>query len=957
MKLHFSLNKKDEEFIRSFNETTEEIQLVTLDNLFKNNVKAFPNKIAIEYLDEKITYKKLDEESNRVAHFLIEREITHNDFIGILGERSIKTIIMILGVLKAGAAYVPIESDYPEERRNYILLNSNCKLLLSNDFYERKKIFSYPIEDVNVTPLLENIAYVIYTSGSTGRPKGVVITHKAVSNTILDINRKFTVNENDKILGVSSMSFDLSVYDIFGAFAAGATLVLATSQKDVKTLYQTLIDKKITIWNSVPAIMDLVVDYAKSSKNELDLREVSIEKSINKQSKIDKNETTYCWSPSAHWEVTNEYLKVDKYTFTGDEKLLFPKLYYVTQKGMTMTEIVEAFPIVDHYKLITFLKELIDKHILVSSLLPFKEVFYPQQQLYTKINQKPNNYPENSSTHKTPINDIGTIQISSNLKEYPKEIMERKSHRKFSKSVIPFHKIAHILSVLKKRENNNRESHYYPSAGSLYPVEIYLNIKEGRIEGIPVGVYYFNSEEGFLQLIDNNSISKNIYEQVNQQIFQSSAISIYFVYNSHKNFTKYGSQGYLYAAIEAGILTSTVNFIAEAVDVGTCSIGDLHVNELENILHLQPNQTFIHAMELGLKVNDKEIESYEEYNQISETENNLKEFRNDFNNLRLVLLSGDWIPLKLPEKIKKKFPSSQVISLGGATEAAIWSIYYPIKEINNEWKSIPYGIPLANHQFYVMNYERELCPVGIKGDLYIGGIGLAEGYYNDEEKTQNAFINHPEFGKVYRTGDQGILNKNGYIEFLGRNDYQVKIRGHRIELGEIEHNILEFGNINRAIVIDSKEKEGRKHLNAYYSSNLDISPIELRKYLEQKIPSYMIPSFFVPIKDIPLTPNGKVDYKALPEPKENNGVIHDTSYTPPKTKLHKTLIEIWSDLLEVQSIGIKDDFFELGGHSLIAIKMQLAIESALGIEIEIHDVINQYPTIEQLALYLENYID
>lgn len=118
----------------------------------------------------------------------------------------------------------------------------------------------------------------------------------------------------------------------------------------------------------------------------------------------------------------------------------------------------------------------------------------------------------------------------------------------------------------------------------------------------------------------------------------------------------------------------------------------------------------------------------------------------------------------------------------------------------------------------------------------------------------------------------------------------------------------------------------------------------------------MIPSFFVPILEMPLTPNGKVDYKALPEPKENNGVILNTSYAPPKNKLHETLIDIWSDLLEVQPIGIKDNFFELGGHSLIAIKMQLAIESALGKEIEIHDVINQYPTIEQLTLYLKKHI-
>ncbi len=147
----------------------------------------------------------------------------------------------------------------------------------------------------------------------------------------------------------------------------------------------------------------------------------------------------------------------------------------------------------------------------------------------------------------------------------------------------------------------------------------------------------------------------------------------------------------------------------------------------------------------------------------------------DNDSLRLVLLSGDWIPLTLPEKIQNKFSNAEVISLGGATEASIWSIYYPVEEVQMDWKSIPYGIPLANQKFYVLNYNKDICPVEVIGELYIGGDGLAEGYMNDEEKTNNAFINHPDLGRLYNTGDYGVLHREGYIEFFGRKDQQIKI--------------------------------------------------------------------------------------------------------------------------------------------------------------------------------------
>ena len=195
--------------------------------------------------------------------------------------------------------------------------------------------------------------------------------------------------------------------------------------------------------------------------------------------------------------------------------------------------------------------------------------------------------------------------------------------------------------------------------------------------------------------------------------------------------------------------------------------------------------------------------------------NNSKEsYKN--NSVRLSLLSGDWISLKLPDKIKMKFPNCKVISLGGATEASIWSIYFPIDKVNDTWNSIPYGYPLANQKIYILNYEQKLCSYGIEGEIYIGGKGVAKGYINDQIKTEKAFVEHSKLGRLYRTGDYGVMTRENYIRFLGRKDSQVKLHGYRIELGEIESVMKKFPSMTDAAVSIIKNEANSDILCAFY---------------------------------------------------------------------------------------------------------------------------------------------
>jgi len=463
--------------------------------------------------------------------------------------------------------------------------------MLDPELYIRENLEQYSSEYIDVNIHAEDIAYTIYTSGSTGRPKGVVISHGAAANTIIDINRKFNVNENDRIIGLSSMCFDLSVYDIFGALAAGAALVMIEDQRDALELIKTVEEKQITIWNSVPAIMDMMI-------------------------------------------------------------------------------------------------ESID--------------------------------PDTSNT-----------------------------------------------------------------------------------------------------------------------------------------------------------------------------------------------------------------------------------------SLRLVMVSGDWVPLGLPDKVRQHFENAEVISLGGATEAAIWSIYYAVKEIKKIWKSIPYGMPLANQKFYVLNYEMELCPPGVAGELYIGGAGVAEGYMNDEEKTRASFIKHPGLGRLYKTGDFGVLHSEDdlnetYIEFMGRKDHQVKIRGYRIELGEIENCLLKHDFITSAVVVDKTDALGKKVLCGYYISDDDeLTDEELKVFLGRHLPDYMIPSYFIQLYEIPVTPNGKIDRKALPMPDFNT----EDNYAAPADEAEKALCSIWEEVLGIEKVGINDNYFDLGGNSLNAPVIISKISKKFNINIPLREVFS-LPTVKDLAQYI-----
>lgn len=213
--------------------------------------------------------------------------------------------------------------------------------------------------------------------------------------------------------------------------------------------------------------------------------------------------------------------------------------------------------------------------------------------------------------------------------------------------------------------------------------------------------------------------------------------------------------------------------------------------------------------------------------------------------MRCALLSGDWIPLGLPGRIRAFWPELRLFSLGGATEASIWSNFFPVEDVLPQWKSIPYGKPLANQRFFILDRHGSDCPDWVPGELHIAGDGLADGYLKDPERTAERFIRHPGTGEdLYATGDLGCYMPDGNIEFLGRQDNQVKINGYRVELGEVENTLMEHPFVEQAAALTVRGRQAGQVLAAFVACRPGTSPApeELQQWLAERLPSFLVPA-------------------------------------------------------------------------------------------------------------------
>ena len=327
--------------------------------------------------------------------------------------------------------------------------------------------------------------------------------------------------------------------------------------------------------------------------------------------------------------------------------------------------------------------------------------------------------------------------------------------------------------------------------------------------------------------------------------------------------------------------------------------------------------------------------------------------KRELRELRTIITAGERCTLDL---VKRWAGGRQFVNAYGPTETTVCASMYEASA--EDRREPPIGRPIDNFKLYVLDAHWQMLPVGVPGELCVGGVGLARGYLGRPDLTAEKFIPNPFAGKpgerLYRTGDLVRWLPDGNLEFLGRIDTQVKLRGFRIELGEIEAVLASHQAVADAAVIVREDVPGQPYLAAYYvrEQQAEVSAAELRSFLRQKLPEYMIPAVYVELEKLPLTPNGKVDRKRLPKPELTRGGL-STEYVEPRTDTERELCSIVAELLGVDRVGIHDNFFELGGHSLLATKFVSRVRERLGVELPLRDLFEK-PTVAELAESIEH---
>jgi aspartate racemase len=328
-------------------------------------------------------------------------------------------------------------------------------------------------------------------------------------------------------------------------------------------------------------------------------------------------------------------------------------------------------------------------------------------------------------------------------------------------------------------------------------------------------------------------------------------------------------------------------------------------------------------------------------------------------NIRNLLAGGDILSPKHVREALRHLPRTRLINGYGPTENTTFTCCFPMTaDAPPPDGPIPIGTPIANTRVYILDVHRHPVPIGVTGELYTGGDGLARGYLNHPELTAEKFIPDPfsdnSRARLYKTADLARYMPNGSIEFLGRLDHQVKIRGFRIEPGEVEAVLRKHPAVRAAVVVARKDETGDKSLVAYYAapSRWHAPPTsELRAFVKSKLPEQMVPSVFVLLETLPLTTNGKVDRKALPAPEGEQRSNLEVAFVAPRNELEELLADIWSEVLGEPLVGIQDNFFELGGHSLLGTQVISRLRNTLQVTLSLRDIF-EAPTVALLAQLL-----
>ena len=914
-----------------------------------------PDRIAIEFFSIKLTYRELDERATALARSLVAEGVKPGDIVGLNLARSPSLVVTQLAILKAGAAYLPLDPDYPRDRIAFMVEDSATRLVIDAPRFAELVALNADAALPAGDP--SRAAYVIYTSGSTGKPKGVIVTHRNVMNFFAGMDERIAGDQPGKWLAVTSLSFDISVLELCWTLARGFTVVLHAN------------DAMQAAKAPEFSLFYFASDHASTASDRYRL--------LMEGAKFaDRNGFAAVWTPERHFHAFGGLYPNPAVTSAA---IAACTSRVQIRAGSCVLPLHHPIRVAEEWAFVDNISQGRVGISFASGWQPNDFVIAPQafanrkNEMLANIDVVRRLWRGERLPFPGPNGNSVEVQTLPRpvQAELPVWVTAAGNPETFEQAgTLGCNLLTHLLGqnvedVADKLKLYRTAWHKAGHAGQPHvtlmlhtfvgddddavretvrkPMKDYLR---SSIDLIRQAAWSFPT---FVQRAAQDSKSPvEIMEQAPLSEEEMDALLEHAFNRYYGASALFGTKERCLATV-AKLRDAGVDEIACLVDFGVPT--QLVLDHLEHLKGLMEATRELRPAAQRVSVAEQVLAHQATHLQCTPSMASMlvadAPGRAALSRLKSLMVGGEALPLMLAKELRALVPG-QLLNMYGPTETTIWSTTCELREVGD---FVPLGTPIANTQLRVTSAWGFDCPALVPGELLIGGEGVTPGYLNRLALTLERFITDASGARWYRTGDLVRRQANGEIEFLGRIDHQVKIRGHRIELGEIESVLAQQPGVKDAIAI-ARDNRLLAYVTARAGATLDAE--HLRTALASELPEVMVPQSVLVLAQMPLTPNGKVDRQALATP-AHAGVAEDRAPTIPAftgmTTIEKSVAAIWQDVLGLQQVRTTDNFFDLGGHSLLVVQVQRRLREACGREVSITDMF-RLPTIKALAAHL-----